>query len=147
MKLDQDLHEVLYYRIERLMRVVKAHTRQMFREHGFKVTLDQWLTLKRISEVPGGLTQMELSHTIFKDPAAITRIIDLLEKRGLVQRQPVENDRRAYLLTLTSEGLSLVKRMTPHVQLLREKGIHHLDEHEVEMLKNLLDKMYRALES
>lgn len=146
MSLDKALHDVVYYRIERTMRRVKAHTRQMFREQQFGVTIDQWVVLKRISEASEGLSQAELSNGVFKDPAAITRILDQLSKRGLVTRVELESDRRVNLLTLTTTGLDLVRRMTPHVQDLRAKGLQFLSPEEAEQLKKLLDKMYAGLE-
>ena len=147
MNLDKNLQDVVYYRIERTMRVVKSSTRKMFREQGFGVNIDQWILLKRISEEPQGLNQIELSSSTFKDPASITRSLDNLVKKGLVHKAHGANDRRAYSLTLTQKGLALVKEMTPFVQDLRKQGLKDLDPQEIETLKKLLDKIYRSFET
>jgi DNA-binding MarR family transcriptional regulator len=147
MKFDQALQDVVYYRIERTMRQVKAYTRQVLREHQFGVTIDQWILLKRISEEPAGLSQNDLAQSTFKDPAAITRILDQLAKRNLVTRTEVEGDRRTNNLALTEKGLDLVLQMTPYVKDIRALGLSQLNEQEIEQLKTLLDKVYHSFES
>ncbi|MEM9985903.1 MAG: MarR family transcriptional regulator [Bacteroidota bacterium] len=147
MNLDKNLQDVVYYRIERTMRAVRSSTRKLFKEQGFGVNIDQWVLLKRISEEPQGLSQMELSSSTFKDPAAITRSLDNLVKKGLVHKAHEAKDRRAYSLTLTTEGLDLVKQMTPFVQDLRKQGLQDLEPQEVETLKKLLDKIYLSFET
>jgi MarR family transcriptional regulator, organic hydroperoxide resistance regulator len=142
MAIDKKLEDVVYYRIERVMRQVKVYTRQVIKQQEFGVTIDQWLILKRISESPEGLTQIELSNGIFKDPAAVTRILNALEKMALVSREVSPGDRRSFQLHLTPQGKTLVSQMTPTVQDIRAKGLQHLSEEEIEQLKKLLDKMY-----
>ncbi len=143
---DKELHEVVYFRIERTMRRVKKHTREMIKEEGFGVTIDQWIILKRIFDGPKGISQMEVSQSTFKEPAAVTRTLDLLVKKGLVRRDQAENDRRTHLLSLTPKGEQLMERMIPRVQGLRKKGLSLLAPKEVETLKNLLDKIYAGID-
>ncbi|MBX2840146.1 MAG: MarR family transcriptional regulator [Flammeovirgaceae bacterium] len=146
MKIDKELHEVLYFRMERTMRKLKEYTRQVLKENKYGITIDQWIILKRISEDENGLSQTEVSNSTFKDPAAITRIIDHLCKKQLVERHPVENDRRAHNLVLTRLGKNLVVEMTPIIQAIRAKGIEDLKVEEVEALKINLDKIYHSLD-
>ncbi|WP_020526339.1 MarR family winged helix-turn-helix transcriptional regulator [Flexithrix dorotheae] len=146
MEIDKELHEVLYFRIERTMRRLKEYTRQVLKENKYGITIDQWIILKRISEDDNGISQTDVSNSTFKDPAAITRIIDHLCKKQLVERLPVENDRRAHRLVLTPLGKDLVIEMTPLIQAIRAKGIKDLKEDEVEALKINLDKIYHSLD-
>ena len=83
---DIQLSDVIYFLTERMMRQAKEVTKVHFKENGFGVTLDQWLVLKRISEVPG-IAQIDIANSTFKDPAAVTRILDILERKALVERQ------------------------------------------------------------
>ena len=68
---DQPLENVLFFTIDRMMRRSKEITLQIFKEHQFPVTVDQWILLKRISE-QNGLSQRTLADSTFKDPAAVT---------------------------------------------------------------------------
>jgi DNA-binding MarR family transcriptional regulator len=58
-----------------------------------------------------GLRMVDLRDRLICDKSKVTRIIDHLESRGLVQRQPVPEDRRAWKVFLTPEG-SLLQQQT-----------------------------------
>jgi DNA-binding MarR family transcriptional regulator len=60
-----------------------------------------------------GMSQSELGRQLIMHRSNVTGLIDRLEKRGLVARQDVELDRRAYRVVLTQEGATLVKRILP----------------------------------
>lgn len=76
------------------------------------VTGAQWVVMIRIG---GGLgnTASELCRTLGYDSGAMTRMLDRLEKLGLVRRAPSPGDGRATTLSLTPEGERLYPRLTP----------------------------------
>ena len=70
----------------------------------------------------------ELAQALFCDNSNVTGIVDRLEERGLVRREPAEGDRRVKLLVLTKEGervrVEITKRMAeppPPIASLSEK--------------------------
>jgi DNA-binding MarR family transcriptional regulator len=57
----------------------------------------------------------------------VTRAVDQLERKGLVERCVFEAEKRGYLATLTSEGRTLLRRATvAHLRGLREHFLKHL---------------------
>ena len=76
------------------------YAHKQFKKAGFYITVYQWLGLKYIQEFPQ-INQQELSRRVFKEQASITRIIDLLVKRGMVTRKMRENELRRNFLTVT----------------------------------------------
>jgi len=60
------------------------------------------LAVRRLAVEPQ--TQRELAERLSADPPYITLMLDDLEKRGLVRRNPHPTDRRAKLVELTSSG-------------------------------------------
>ena len=66
------------------------------------ITVEQWVILKIVHESEA-LTQKELANKSFRDPASITRTMDLLEKKGLLQRDALPNNRRAYTIALNDQ--------------------------------------------
>jgi len=62
-----------------------------------------------------GLNQSELGEAMGVDRSTVVAVIDRLEDRGLVARQPAPNDRRSYALELTAAGRSLLARLRPLV--------------------------------
>ncbi len=62
-------------------------------------------------EVERPTSMRELAARLKCDPSNVTGLIDRLEARGLVERQPVPGDRRVKYLALTREGEQLRKRL------------------------------------
>jgi DNA-binding MarR family transcriptional regulator len=140
-----NLDEVIYFLSERMMRRAREYSKIIFVEHGFDVSIDQWVILKRISEEQG-ISQVDLANATYKDPASVTRILDILEKKGWTERRADENSRRAYKIYLTTEGSVLVDKMLPVVQSIRLKGTENLTAEEIESTKSVLKKMYTNLD-
>lgn len=91
----------------------------------------------------GACTQQQLSSLLLVSRANITKMIDGLEKRGLVTRNFLKEDRRVRVIKLTSAGDALVERLIPN----HSKGIARitqgLKKSEVALLSQLLKK-FRA---
>lgn len=62
------------------------------------------------------MTPGELAEHEKVQPPSMTRVIAVLEERGLVRREPHATDRRQVILTVTADGRDLVRR----VRRLRE---------------------------
>lgn len=61
----------------------------------------------------GPLSQRDLSEKILKTSGNITMVVDNLQKRGLVQRERAEADRRVVMVQLTPEGHGIIQRAYP----------------------------------
>lgn len=61
-----------------------------------------------------GLSQSELSRLLIMHRSNATGLIDRLERRGLVRRNPHPSDRRAYRVILTDAGVRLLEAIYPH---------------------------------
>ena len=68
-----------------------------------------------------GCTQTELSRELIMHRSNVTGLIDRLEKRGLVQRQDKDHDRRAYRVNLSAAGNKLMRQILPHYHDAAEK--------------------------
>ncbi|MFT7364419.1 MAG: DNA-binding MarR family transcriptional regulator, partial [Algoriphagus sp.] len=116
----QELFARYSFLLDRTARKVKQYAQQQFKSGDFDVTVDQWLVLKNLSE-NGHLSQTELANLVFKDHPTLTRILDLLCKKGYVERVPHPMDRRSFQLHLTETGVAKVKALRPQILEIREK--------------------------
>ena len=107
----------IVYELEKTLHEINSQTLALFREKKFPVSKEQWLILKRISEEEGS-SQKDIAKDTFKDPAALTRMLDILVEKGFVQRKASENDRRTFDIYVTVEGGRLVNRITPIIEEL-----------------------------
>jgi DNA-binding MarR family transcriptional regulator len=130
--------------LDRTARKVKQYAQQQFKSGDFDVTVDQWLVLKNLSENKL-LSQTELAQLVFKDHPTLTRIIDLLCKKGYVERVPHPQDRRSFQLHLTETGTSKVIALRPQILEIREKAWENLSETDFEEFKRILNTIYQNL--
>jgi len=75
---------------------------------------------------------------INRDPD-ITRLVDRLERRGLVQRTREEKDRRVVIARITPAGLELLKGLDRPVEELNRKILGHLGNQRLTTLIKLLE--------
>ena len=115
-----------------------------FRAAGIAITVEQWTVLASLwqkDKVP----QQSLLHTVFRDKTSMTRLIDALEKQGLVVRVPDTTDRRANFVYLTQQGKDLEQRASAVVDEVTKHTLGILTDDEVNMGKALLRKVYDHL--
>ncbi|MGB8990720.1 MAG: MarR family transcriptional regulator [Desulfobaccales bacterium] len=134
--------DFLGFIIYRTALALKSALQRSFKENGFEITAEQWGIIRHLWE-EDGLSQREIGEKAAKDKPNITRMLDALEKKRLIFRQPDPRDRRKYCIYLTKEGKHLYECLVPLAQNLREKITHNLARQELERLKDTLNKIYR----
>jgi DNA-binding MarR family transcriptional regulator len=90
-----------------------------------------------------GATSRQLCAALGILPPNFVTMLAVLEKRGLVRRQPHPDDRRAVALSLTEEGLDLVSKAEVTAQTLEDEAAAGLNLQERHILGNLLRKIYQ----
>jgi DNA-binding MarR family transcriptional regulator len=111
-----------------LVRIIKAE--------GLSGT--QYNVLRILRGAPEGLACGEIaSRMITRDPD-ITRLLDRLEKRGLVSRCRETKDRRTVMTRITPAGLKLLSRLDEPVQGTHRKLLGHLGRERLRTLAQLL---------
>ena len=144
---DIQLEDVIFFLMERTMRKAKAATKKMFKENNFDLTVEQWILMKRIYEnIDTGISQIDLANTTFKEPAAVTRTLDILERKAFIERIANPEDRRVFLINVTKTGKALVEEITPIVQSMRAESFSGLKEKDMDTLKKLINKIYENIE-
>ena len=70
--------------------------------------------LAALRDAPDGqLRQVELAERVLLSNSGLSRLIDRIAKKGLVERRVCESDRRAFFVALTDEGREMLERMWP----------------------------------
>lgn len=83
----------------------------------------------------------ELAREYGIDASAVTRLIDRLEKRGLLQRVRSNEDRRVVRLALTPEGLEIAAKMPALFNGVLENLLSGFSAEEVGFLKSMLRRV------
>lgn len=142
---DEKLEGILYYLIEKVNKVSRRYAQKIFDEQGWDITKDQWLVLKKVAD-NHRISQVELARALFKDTAAINRIINLMVDKKLLKRESRPDDKRQVELVLTGKGQKMFEVMLPKVVEIRKRGVEGLSDKEAEQLKMSLNKMILNLE-
>ncbi|MFI9719452.1 MarR family winged helix-turn-helix transcriptional regulator [Streptomyces sp. NPDC052396] len=121
--------------VNELGKRMDAHRRSRVAE--FDLTLTQANALEELADPK---TARELAAVLSCEPPNVTYVMDKLEKRGLVVREPHPQDRRAKQLVLTEAGrrlrLELLRRMA------QDSPLDHLSGAD---LGELRERLFRAL--
>jgi DNA-binding MarR family transcriptional regulator len=88
------------------------------------------------------LKQQELAKATHLDRSTVVSVIDGLERRGLVERRAVANDRRSNALRLTAEGTALLKKLKRRVAEHEKRMTERFTEDERRTLIELLQKIF-----
>ena len=136
----KSIEEVILFQIEQASKAAKIFAQRELDQQGIDVTVEQWILLKIIHEF-SGLTQRELAIKSSRDPASITRTLDILERKQFISRNPVEGSRRSFSIQLTKTGQTFVDKNIEFVQGLRKKSVEGINPDELKTLTRLLGKI------
>jgi DNA-binding MarR family transcriptional regulator len=98
----------------------------------------QYNVLRILRGAPEGLSCGEIGNRMITRDPDITRLLDRLEKRGLISRCREERDRRTVMTRITSEGLKLLGRLDEPVQAAHRQQLGHLGRQRLQALAELL---------
>jgi len=119
---------------------VTSYMQQYFKENG--VTNQQYNILRILrGQFPKPSTIQLLRERMLDKQSDVSRLVDRLKSKGLLNRKPSKVDRRKMDIVISKKGLELLESMDETVNTLQEEGFTRLEKHELEELNNLLDKL------
>ncbi|MET3933488.1 MarR family transcriptional regulator [Arthrobacter sp. OAP107] len=133
---------------ESLFRAQVAVMRRLQSGPAFRnLTVNEYDVLFTLSRCPSGWLRLnELNDNVLLSQSSLSRLVDRLEKRGLVERTPAPDDGRGVLLKLTEEGAALQKEIgREHVRDIAELVAPALTAAEQRELLRLTEKLRASL--
>lgn len=104
------------------------------------VSPTQYNVLRILRGAPDGLACSEIAKRMITRDPDITRLLDRLEKRGLISRCRETRDRRQVQTRITSDGLRLLRALDGPVTEIHRRQLSHLGREGIRTLKELLEK-------
>ena len=111
----------------------------------FGVTTQQAALL--LSAASGGSSPRQLMSVVGTDTAGMTKLLDRLEAKGLVQRCPNPDDRRSVLVEPTERGLTLVPQVAPVFGEVTSQLFEGFSDEEIASFTSSLRRMRENLQS
>jgi DNA-binding MarR family transcriptional regulator len=108
------------------------------------VTLQQYNVLRILrGSRPAGLPTLEIAARMLEQAPGITRLLDRLERKGLIRRERCPGDRRQVFCSITEKGLATVDAITATIRKARQP-MNRLTQKELVRLIELLDSVRLA---
>jgi DNA-binding MarR family transcriptional regulator len=136
------IEDRLAWRLVVAGRLVRTMADDMLAGHG--IGGQALAAVLRLAE-EDGLTQVELARRQRVEAPTMCRMVDRLERMGLVARERRTDDRRALRVVLTPEGRQVARRGRDVVEHLEARAFAALDSAERAALAALLAKVLDAL--
>ena len=82
---------------------------------------------------------LEVAVRMIQVAPAITRVVDQLVGRGLINKQQSRKDRRVFLVELNASGTRLLKKLDQPIQSLHQSLLGHVPKSNLKMLNRILE--------
>lgn len=108
------------------------------------VTANQFVLLSLLNEADA-ITQRELVERASSDANTVRAMLLVLERKGLITRNPHPTDRRAWSVCLSPQGRRVYKRMWKESNRFRQRLIAEFKPQEIDTLLKLLGRLTRNM--
>lgn len=132
LKVEQEIGFPLYAAAKEALRACQPELSEL------GITYTQYLGMSVIWEYKEANLKM-IGERIYLDSGTLTPLLRKLEKKGLIIRERFKQDERSMMITLTTKGKSLEKKVR-HIPNLIETKLG-LSQEELQLLQNLLWKV------
>ncbi len=114
---------------------------QLNADHG--LTINAYEALLQLVRAPESrMRRVDLANSLLLTASGVTRLLDGLERDGLVGREQCESDRRVSYAVLTKAGRDKLREASKsHTRQIRELFGERFDEDELAQLASLLDRL------
>lgn len=136
----EQITSVIFYTIEKSIKTYRKFAQRRIDDANINITIDQWLVLNCLNENET-ITQNKLAELIFKDVASVTRMVELLVKRGYLERTFNSEDRRRFDLKITDIGRQILKDVSNIVSENRTLALKGFNAETIEQLQSDLNQI------
>jgi len=123
---------------------IARRLQRKFNQAGLNLTIEQWSVLYHLWK-EDGISQQELCTATFRDKPSITRLVDNLEKLGLVKRLASKDDRRMNMILLTPDARKLEEQAMVMANETLNEALESVPADKIEVCKEVLGVVYNNL--
>ena len=133
------------YLVDKASVYIRLRGSSLLGELGADITLEQFITLDAIS-ANNEVCQRDLAKILLKDRSNVTRIINILENKGLITRETTNKGKRAVKIThLTKKGVAVMDQLADKMKQDLNSLMAEFDSEELliteKVLKGITEKI------
>ena len=126
--------------VNRFSFILRRDLQDRFRAAGIKMGAEEWAVLLLLwqedGQTPGALAQRSV-----KDQTTLTRLLDGMVRKGLVNRTPDAKDRRRVRVNLTAKGQGMQATLVPLAAGLIEQSQRGISTDDLQTTRRVLQQM------
>jgi DNA-binding MarR family transcriptional regulator len=134
------LEDRIFIALQKTADLLGQDGEQLFKPHGLTGTQYNVLRILRGAE-PKGLPCSSIGERMISHDPDMTRLLDRMEKRGLISRQRQTDDRRVVKARITQQGLGLLKSLDQPVREMHKRQFRHMPAVRLRTLAELLEEV------
>ncbi len=132
--------DTVFYQLEKAIKTYRKMAQDHIQAAGFDISVNQLILMIQLAQYPES-SQVELSEAIFKDFASVARMVDLLVKKGYLNRSENRVDRRKKDLIPTAKGKKIITALVPVIQNYRQVALGDFTSGQLRSLSALLSEL------
>ncbi|MEJ2275363.1 MAG: MarR family transcriptional regulator [Woeseiaceae bacterium] len=133
------LENFMPYRLSVLSNTVSTTVARAY-DKRFKVSIPEWRVIAILGRFPG-LSAVEVAERTMMDKVAVSRAVTKLIKKGRIDRQFADADKRRSILNLTDEGKMLHDEIAELALGFESDLLAGLSPEELEQLNTIMEKL------
>lgn len=134
------IQSTAFLEVVRFAEEMKRGFTELLKPHGLSTALYNVLRILR-GAGDDGLTCGSVSDRLIQHDPDVTRLLDRLEKRGLIERRRTDRDRRVVRTVITPAGLALLADLDAPVDAMHDQQLGHVPEARLEELTALIESI------
>ena len=123
-------------------RAIKVHNLNLYAKNGFKITPEQYMVLNMIED-DNPPSQNKLCKLLCKDKSNMTRIISVLEEKGLITK---EQNSKNNVIKITDKGRTLRAEITPVMLKSRKNYLKDITQDDMYTCVKVLEQIRKNIE-
>lgn len=133
-----------HYWVNHLSFQLRKQLEVAFTTRGYQVTSEEWAILLILNKHQQ-MTPVALSRLTLRDPTTVSRLIDRLESKALVERSRTRRDRRIVDIQMTDAGATMFGDLAKIAQQIVQQSLAGLTASDIETSIHVLRKISENL--
>ena len=133
------LEDFMPYRLSVLSNTVSTTVARAY-DKRFKVSIPEWRVIAILGRFPG-LSAVEVAERTMMDKVAVSRAVTKLIKKGRVDREFADADKRRSILNLSEEGKKLHDEIAELALAFERDLLEGLSPEELEQLNSIMERL------
>ncbi|MBB6215398.1 DNA-binding MarR family transcriptional regulator [Anaerosolibacter carboniphilus] len=138
------IEEAVGFAINRASIEMRKKLTYIFKKEGYDITPEEFSILSQLWE-EDGLLQSVINDKTLKDKTTVTRLLERLKTKGLIEKRIEEADRRNYRIHLTEKGMAIKYNIIPIVIKLLDMASHNIDGEDLRITIKTLKEIVKNL--